>query len=96
MEEFKHTKGPWKIVKAYQDELKCDMMSIQRDKKGDNISESVCGIFRMKDIDKANAKLIAAAPELLEALIKIKSMGGFGADGEIGKIINEAIKKATE
>jgi hypothetical protein len=44
---------------------------------------------------EANAKLIAAAPDLLQALIEVKRIGGFGSDGTIGQTINAAIKKAT-
>jgi hypothetical protein len=49
-----------------------------------------------QDERKANAKLIAASPLMLNTLIKIKELGGFSADGEIGLLINNAIKKATE
>ena len=46
------------------------------------------------DVVNANAKLIAAAPELLEACIKSLEHHQ-GAHSEIGFKLREAIKKAT-
>lgn len=45
--------------------------------------------------DSGIRKLHDAAPELLEALIKIKKLIGVNAASELGLIINNAIKKAT-
>jgi len=55
------------------------------------------------EVQEANAKLIAAAPELLEALMEVKEFLGHiqpkvgeAAFDEIWDITEEAIKKATE
>jgi len=64
--KFKHTPGPWHIEGPYS-----------RDKKGwgDNIAvvadNNDCIVYYRSFADwKANARLIAAAPEMLEMLIK--------------------------
>jgi len=46
----------------------------------------------------ANAKLIAAAPEMLKTLIEVRKHGLIEKDGYeiIVKEVNQAIKKATE
>jgi len=86
---MEHTKGPWRIrVNKNDDQDTCDM--------------SICGdIFVLADINgpqyphqKANARLIAAAPDLIEAL-KMAQMwldwdGRYDMQG-----INAAISKAT-
>lgn len=63
--ETKHTPGPWKIYDAGRD----DNLFIEADNKG-----GVCKLARKgpdkrdRDLERANANLIAAAPELLEQL----------------------------
>jgi hypothetical protein len=82
---MKHTPGPW---------------AINRDKQGNlNITSNtrpyVAQVFDNDIFDEeqdANAKLIAAAPDLLAALIEIKQ-GGFGKHAYA--IANAAINKAT-
>lgn len=72
----KHTPGPWKYVFLREDSI----ISIQEVRplteeemdRGDD--PSICGIHGVSgisDLDKANARLIAAAPELLEALKRV-------------------------
>jgi len=91
---MKHTKGEWKIDKG---------ISYYFVKSGENRIAMIDSLEGSALIEyKANAKLIAAAPELLEALKTIK--GAFYSDGESYKeqvddlkaIANEAIKKATQ
>lgn len=54
---MKHTPGPWSIGKSYTDEI------CIRESKGHELQAiAVCGSEML-----ANANLIAAAPELLEA-----------------------------
>lgn len=62
MEGFKGTPGPWVNVGGWVDS----------DKPGD-LSSIICAIYSVtpgnpKAVNDANANLIAAAPELLEAL----------------------------
>lgn len=61
MKEFKHTKGPWFINESEVcAELKEGIITIAE------IARTGAGFTRKEE--DANAKLIAAAPELLEAL----------------------------
>ena len=58
--EAKHTPGPWNIVESNKID---EEAHIQTDLK------SICRMWiQMDSQDMANARLIAAAPELLEAL----------------------------
>lgn len=64
-EEMKFTKGPWQVNKKVK-------TSVEQAQAGQGINliaqcEDVDGV-RSKEEDQANARLIAAAPELLEAL----------------------------
>ena len=89
MKNTKHTKGEWSVEAINL--IKCN-------------GEQICSTNSMIDEYKENAKLIAAAPFLLEALIKLrksmvetyKLIGTSEADIERLKIVNEAIKKATK
>lgn len=95
--ETKHTKGPWTIKSvsesdiAYRIIAECD-------------EENVFCVWRTTDEiqTEANAKLIAAAPELLEALQEVRLVfnplirsSKSDKDAAWLKVVN-AIKKATE
>lgn len=76
-----HTKGPWKVVEEW--DWSCDGEEYKRitvtDESGDievNVHPSFAGI------DEANARLISAAPDLLEALIAMNAQ--LEADGYMG------------
>ena len=74
----KHTPGPWEIEEHYH--------SGYRWISGPEHSQFAQVVWCMEDEDRspeceANAHLIAAAPELLEALemmLEMSEMGGFG------------------
>lgn len=61
----KHTKGPWKVSTGY---IFGDQENLMRDWNGDN--PLICSLFThiSEENTKANAKLIAAAPEMLQVL----------------------------
>lgn len=69
MNEVKHTPGPWKV----DDDTAHGRMTLIFDQLGDLIADTARGM-RNVDLDsaasecEANARLIAAAPALLEAL----------------------------
>ena len=64
-ESVKHTPGPWKHVRATNNGSGGYI---------DSDDVQICEIAWQHDtaIDKANARLIAAAPDLLEALISVE------------------------
>ena len=94
MSEFKGTKGKW-VIPEHRD-------NIVNDEKGFHIATVwIAGIGN--DNQMYNTKLIAAAPELLKALIQLKNWvvalddwaGGTSLDPPVELAI-EVIKKATE
>lgn len=62
-EQGKWTKGPWRVVVNKNERI----LEIRDVKRKDGSSLNICEIFPITDRDD-NAKLIAAAPEMYEAL----------------------------
>lgn len=110
-----YSKGPWKAIKnsswsedhksAFGD--KAGFVICHRDKQGQSIAvASIIGAFRkhQEEID-SNAKLVAAAPEMLEVLKALKAnfdnwlkTGEPADETESERLyseISEAIRKAT-
>ena len=88
MSEVKHTPGPWQWTQHFDPTI-----SIYKDGFGTlaRLYDSAAGT------GKANARLIAAAPDLLEALVQfVDEFYGCYADGEPAMIkARAAITKAT-
>jgi hypothetical protein len=90
---IKHTAGPWHTGK-YTDgsvEPHVDMIMIVAPKSKNYVQEICC--FPEKGRARANAALIAAAPELLEALENIINAAAVGDEIDYPEIL-AAIKKA--
>ena len=87
-----HTPGPWTLVEA-DDEL----LTRVKSESGERVAR--CDFDGIDDsIAVSNAKLIAAAPEMLEILLELQE-AGFSFDQwnlpiTLGDRINEAIRKA--
>lgn len=108
--ETNHTPGPWKIEKSSSFNQIGERFIVRTSDTSKNIWDQICevGIIHtglMGGTPAANAKLIAAAPELLQALdyaLEVIWMHtpeihktGFNPNDCI-KQAREAIKKATE
>ncbi len=83
--EKNHTPGPWKT----QTHISLDRMEI-RDANGRRIAECAMDFPMSAKTHDANASLIAAAPELLEALQEIVT----AADGEGWSQLDASFTKA--
>jgi hypothetical protein len=91
----KHTPGPWtaKMSKWHEESLlvQAGMPSNRVLARFGSATEP------LDDTDRANARLISAAPEMLEALKLVRESGladEYGASA-VEDAINAAIKKAT-
>jgi hypothetical protein len=85
-----YSKGNWEVVK---DRVFKGNLTVQTEEI------DICDIEEAGDETIYNAKLIAAAPELLEALKEIKSTlesPKLIDAGNLRRITNSAISKATE
>lgn len=69
MSEIKHTPGPWKVVESGDN----NGYYVRKDEKDYYLGETIiCSeINQGYDVGKSDAKLIAAAPELLKALERL-------------------------
>lgn len=93
--ETKHTKGEWEVTNQYPNGLSSLAEHIEIKSE----QWSIAAVFtdgESKEEAEANAKLIAAAPELLEALICMMKANPMFVDICIINKCNNAIKKATE
>ena len=101
--ETKFTKGNWVIESTKMKGTEIVVQTVVKtDLPIDELkSHIICDIYGyMTEEGKSNAKLIAAAPELLEVLIELQESTYYWSeyDVPIGIVdrINNAIKKATE
>ena len=92
-----HTKGEWSI---WDSETNPDYPHITISAKGTPKIAKVIYNFVSTNEQKANAKLIAASPDMLKALKSAENaMSYFTSDKEVMKsyiAVTSAIKKATE
>ena len=98
--EAEHTPGPWKIKARHTDKGVRNTVYAKKEKRNANIlNGDKNGVLYLINVDEAlaNARLIAAAPELLEACIKTVEENLHLADGENCTLIHlvKAIAKAT-
>lgn len=102
--KIKHTPGPWNVV-CIEGLSDLAFLGVGSEKS----TKAVChihfeeiiedGNVSIPDECKANAKLIAAAPELLNQLLKSRELlvqNGFHTWSYVVIDIDSAIKKATE
>ena len=89
MSEFKGTPGPWTV------NLENPRWQIVTDRaiSGLRLPVAICNSSLLND-DEANAALIAAAPELLEALGRCYEERGMFVHAEYAELAHAAIVKA--
>jgi hypothetical protein len=90
--ETKHTKGDWKVVKSPSNQVRI-LVNHENPIETINIC-SISGSGADEEIT-SNAKLIAAAPEMLEFLIRMVGEDGF-IDGRDRQDAKDLITKATK
>ena len=97
-----HTPGPWKVGMrgGFNANLICDRSG--EDMHTDNAICSVFGMYQHQDVEEqkdskglANARLISAAPELLEALIALHTQTNSTELAKAGDKARAAIAKAN-
>lgn len=67
----KHTPGPWKVFLVKEGPNKGQLLGIGEQRDGMGVTDAYGGLWGSGGEKLANAHLIAAAPELLEALVEI-------------------------
>lgn len=92
MENINHTQAPWHICETTGRGLK-----LIRDQRGYCVAEAVKPAMQAAQYINAdaNARLIAAAPELLEALEKVQDwLAGCSTRETMARMVRDAIAKA--
>ena len=90
---MEHTKGPWKIEKLEAPVYGSDGSLVATGAGIGTESHHICTVYGRKT--KANARLIAAAPELLEACKHmLRLMNGLGYHFDAMEDAEAAIAKA--
>lgn len=103
MSELKHTPGPWVVDPdsptdiSPADDLRLGIACISH-------ADEAGGRWIFGEQSKANAKLIAAAPDLLQALVALhESLTQLNDSGDVGRMVADqveiaraAIAKATQ
>ena len=81
---MKHTKGQWQVDSC---NVRTTILSNEK---------QVCNLFNVAEETEANAKLIAAAPELLETLSQVEAVIRYNDDvSYMLSTIQKVIEKAT-
>jgi len=86
-----HTPGPWKVTAGIVDNPR---LMVEDDIGNPVCAMSLRGVYGDTVKMTANAHLIAAAPEMLEALERIRDESGPFNLGEMRKLVESAIRKA--
>lgn len=92
----KHTKGEWRLSQDWDNKIRIFAESDRGYIPIADVLNPIC-TPQHSDVQIANAKLIAAAPELLEALkCVLNTLETLGKNTVSMEMAKSAIKKATE
>lgn len=92
MSESKHTPGPWMVMDGtYGFGTELGVCEVKTEYF---VAGIVADIPELEDRARANANLIAAAPEMLEALHKIEQQLDYGQIDAARRLATDAIAKA--
>lgn len=72
-----YTPGPWKVMFSIPEVGECALAVWPADTVHGCVGSPICKVspeHLMNETDEANARLIAAAPELLEALVELTNV----------------------
>lgn len=90
----KHTPGPWEV--RYDDQLDHIFTVGEHPRRIANIFGGVCGQNDSDLENQANARLVAAAPDLLAACKRyLRAMDEYGHPDKTDRLMRAAIEKAT-
>lgn len=103
MENTKHTKGPWAYLKLEDGSFAIKESDLFKNGQW-QFSDRICTLEHYTNDNGANSKLIAASPELLEALNTLPDPYNFATmqewlehyDKWVAETKTPIIKKATE
>lgn len=87
----KHTSGPWRVkTSGSEDDFVTRSVHGARSPGGDEVAFVTTGSYN-DDVEAANARLIAAAPELLAALSELVAcVKGGGSDADTWQALRDA------
>lgn len=88
------TPMPWVVRERVLDEYN-RYVSVVMAVPGSYPEDIICEVWGAEHDDQANARLIAAAPDLLEACLRVVEMHSLHRNCEERKILEVAIQKAT-
>jgi hypothetical protein len=92
MENTNHTQGPWEMVKTANARLNdTDSFHVFSQPDKNEMYQTVC--FTESE---ANAKLIAAAPDLLHALEQIRGIEAWIQDDKMKSLFQRLVYSAVE
>ena len=90
--KLKHTPGPWKLTSPEKLQEYILYRPLVWSSKGEGHG-AICEMKFFDQFDEANARLIAAAPEMIEALILVYKTTALTVD--IAMEIQDIIERAT-
>jgi hypothetical protein len=94
--KVKHTPGPWKFDKvAYGQDLTYHIQTVDQSHRNTYIGDVGGGLQFNAEIT-ANAKLIAAAPDLLEVVRMLSSHSALENEPSLKFLIQKALEKAEQ